>query len=247
MKKTDYINEIVKWLTTPEQEILNVFSRLYNAYSYGQGDYRSVYIPGKRKDPVLLVAHADTVWQDSPNIKIAYKNGMFFSDERTRGLTKKENNPYVGGFGIGADDRAGIAMLWLLKDLGHSLLITNCEENGCLSSIYRMSSSREAELIQNHNFIVQLDRKGKNDLVFYNVGTEEFVRYCEESTGYKFAEGSSTDIKVLCEKIPGVNISVGYQNEHTCNEVLNLRWWLSTYNTLLGWLSSNNIPKFNLY
>ena len=40
--------------------------------------------------------------------------------------------------GIGADDRAGCAILWLLKDSGHSLLVTNGEEIGC-NRLYRFS------------------------------------------------------------------------------------------------------------
>ena len=38
--------------------------------------------------------------------------------------------------GIGADDRAGCAMLWLLRDSGHSLLILDGEEHGQVGAAF---------------------------------------------------------------------------------------------------------------
>ena len=70
---------------------------------------------------VLLTAHADTVF-DYPEAvsRISFDGQRFFT-----------TNTYAG---IGADDRAGCAIVWLLKDSGHSLLITNGEEYGCRSA-----------------------------------------------------------------------------------------------------------------
>lgn len=34
---------------------------------------------------------------------------------------------------LGADDRAGCAIIWLLRNLGHGILITDDEEQGSLS------------------------------------------------------------------------------------------------------------------
>ncbi len=234
-----------------EHQILDNFAALSkNSASFGEGDYRSVFVPGTRKDRVLLVAHVDTVLQDSPHIKVAYKNGLMFSEIKYRGLSEgsKKNKagagfPRIGGMAIGADDRVGVAILYLLRNLGHSLLLTNCEECGCLGSMALMSDNDNAEMINDHNFAVQFDRAGRNDLVFYDVGSDEFVEYCEKETGFKFAEGTYTDIRVLCEKMCGVNISVGYKNEHTCNEVLNTRWWERTARTAYNWLSKDNLGK----
>ena len=81
---------------------------------------RFVYIPGTRQDRVLLVAHADTVWD------VAYGNPQQSSLVIEDGVFHSGNSQC----GIGADDRAGCAMVWALKDSGHSLLIVDGEEKG---------------------------------------------------------------------------------------------------------------------
>ncbi len=56
--------------------------------------------------------------------------------------------------------------------------------------------------------------------------SEEFHRFIESSTGYKEADKcSSTDIRILCEKICGANLSVGYYLEHTGAEYLRFNEW----------------------
>lgn len=235
---------VKRWLFKKEKQIINIFAQLPNAEVIGKNEFASVFVPGTRKDAALLVAHADTVWQDTPHLKILYQHGLLYSGTRFRGLNKKDQ-PRVGGLGIGADDRAGVAILWELREMGHSLLITGNEECGCLGSSYLMADPTMAKRINDHSFAVQFDRKGRNDLVFYNVGTDEFAEYCATETGYVPADGSYTDICVLCETICGVNISVGYKNEHTSNEILNLRWWANTLEVAKNWLSKP-LQKFSL-
>lgn len=78
---------------------------------------------------------------------------------------------------------------------------------------------------------IQLDRRGSRDYKFYHLPvTDEFEKYVVESTGYECAGTTSrTDICVLCEKICGVNLSVGYYNEHHPEEILRYDEWLGTY------------------
>ncbi len=216
-----------------------------NVKVFGTNDFASMLIPGTRDDRTLLVAHVDTVWNDSHEIKPGYNSGLLFSENRERGVNKKTGKPYHGGIGIGADDRAGIALLWALKDLGHSILLTGCEEMGCVGSMQIMSNPEDAALIHQHNFAVQFDRHGRDDLVFYNVGTPKFEKYVQRQTDFTWSSGTFTDICILCEQIAGVNMSVGYKNEHTPHEILNLRWWERTYNSSHKWLSQGNLPKFS--
>lgn len=236
---------IERFLKCKETDIFEMFHdhAKGNCTIFGRGNFTSMLIPGERDDRALLVAHVDTVWNDSMLIKPEFHDGLLFSGFRSRGVNKK-GHPFNEGIGIGADDRAGIAILWGLKDLGHSLLLTGSEESGCLGSTLIMSSDENAKLINEHQFAVQFDRKGKNDLVYYDVSTPAFEKYCKRQTGYKWAAGSYTDICVLCEQICGVNISVGYKNEHAPTEILNLRWWNRTYNVSRDWLSQKKLPYF---
>jgi hypothetical protein len=101
------------------------------------------------------------------------------------------------------------------------------------------------EINRNHQFMVQLDRRNATDYKCYNVGTDDFRRYVEESTGYSEPDlCSATDIKVLCRDITGVNLSIGYHNEHKTEEYLVLAEWQHTLNICRRWLSEVQLPIF---
>lgn len=225
-----------------QDEVLDKFHTLKSSFSDGEKDHRFVYVPGTRKDRVLLVAHADTVFGDE-EVKFDCEAGIFYSTRR--------NDPTIQGprigMGIGADDRAGCAILWHLRHLGHSLLVTSGEEDGCITSRWMIKNKWwNDELNNTHQFAVQFDRKGSNDIVFYSIGTNKFVEYVKEQTKYKPTCGTSTDIKHLCENICGVNVSVGYYNEHTPEEKLIYSQWKNSLYTAHEWLKQPDLPKFPL-
>ncbi len=204
--------------------VLDKFASLPNAISHYDGKKRNfVYVPGTREDRVVLAAHADTVWDDE-----------YCSLNATQSI-KIENGVYSGtnpNYGIGADDRAGCAILWLLKDSGHSLLILDGEEYGQIGSEHIRDSYKDLyNEINDHSYIIQLDRRGSIDYKVYRLPvTDEFLQFIEDKTGYVNAGTKAfTDIVALCERACGVNLSVGYYNEHTEHEVIVLDEW---YNTL---------------
>lgn len=226
------VNQYLKeWMELPTQEVLARFEGLAGAIVTGKGLERSVYIPGKREDRVLLVAHSDTVFDNRDNIKVVV--------DGERLVSAKKN------IGIGADDRAGCAILWYLKDSGHSLFIPNGEESGCIGSRHAMKHI--ADELQNHQFAIEFDRRGDKDLVFYNVGTNKFAKYLEtELKDYKFSIGAWTDICVICRDICGVNISVGYYGQHSSGEYLITNEWINTARIVKQFLEQEGIPKFPL-
>ena len=131
-------------------------------------------------------------------------------------------------------------MLWLLRDSGHSLLVTDGEEHGQIGAHYlRESNPSLFEEINDHAFILQLDRRGGNDYRYYDLPvSQEFVDYVEEETGYELVTGKGrTDIVALCEKVCGVNLSVGYHDEHKPSEWLDVGKWLHTLGLVRGMLS----------
>lgn len=205
--------------------VLEKFAALEGAVSViEEGKENFVYVPGKRSDRAVLAAHADTVWDE------AYVESGFKSRPR------EKNGVYSNGAlrvrcGIGADDRAGCAMLWLLRESGHSLLILDGEEHGQRGAweLRRFHTELFAE-INAHSYIVQLDRRGSSDYKFYNIPvTEEFRAFVESSTGYSDAgKNARTDIVVLCDTVCGVNFSVGYYDEHTEKEKLVFDEWYGT-------------------
>ncbi|MBW4488275.1 MAG: hypothetical protein KME12_10850 [Trichocoleus desertorum ATA4-8-CV12] len=209
----------------------------------GERPERFLYIRGQRKNKVLLVAHADTVWDNFGAISDNAKHELIFSND----VFQSSSSVY----GIGADDRAGCAILWLLKDLGHSLLITDGEEIGGLGSNWLMSDPKNSdiadEINSQHQFMIQLDRRHGSDFKCYSVGTDEFRDYVQGMTGYTEPDRFSyTDIVTLCREITGVNLSVGYRYEHSHKESLSVDEWLNTLNICRRWLSKEALPRFPL-
>lgn len=205
--------------------VLQKFASLPNAIVHLDGDMNNfVYIPGTREDRVLLVAHADTVWD------------TFYCKEKHE-QTLVENNGVFSGVnptcGIGADDRAGCAILYCLKDSGHSLLIVDGEEGRQIGSNYIKNAYPEIfnELNQ-HSYVIQFDRRETDNYKVYNLPvSRKFIEFIEKSTGYKDAgKIASTDIVALCRDICGVNLSIGYYNEHTPDEKLVFDEWYKTLN-----------------
>ena len=223
----EYAKEILMhFLSFPLTEsdgILGAFASLPNAEAHFDGKKRCfVYVPGSRPDRVLLLAHADTVWDSAYG-----EEGAVQTLAEEDGILSGKD-PRVG---IGADDRAGCAMLWLLRESGHSLLVLDGEEGGLIGSTHL--SERYPALydeLNRHSYMLQLDRRGATDYKVYRLPvSREFRSFIEEGIGYRDAgRSSATDIVALCRDICGVNLSVGYANEHSAQETLSIPRWLAT-------------------
>lgn len=216
-----------KFLTLPN-------SKLYEYSNSLKNQERFVYIPGDKAKP-LLVAHADTVW-----------NGTLKRNVSPVVINNSIITSGTPGVGIGADDRAGCAIIWLLKHLGFGILITDGEERGMIGAQYAVSLL-ESEL-NSYAFMIQLDRMGSNDFKCYDVGTDEFRDFISQNTGFVEPNRYSfTDICTLCTSICGVNFSVGYYREHTTQESLNINEWYSVYLRLYKFLTETEFKQFKLH
>lgn len=241
--RQDDIDVLMDFLRFPlgsADAILARFARLPGAIRVGEGLSQFVFVEGTRTNRVLLVAHADTCWDMLYRLD---KEPVPQNVELKDGIIRNPGN------GLGADDRAGCAILWLLRDLGHSLLITNGEEYGEIGSAFLMNERTDIadKINHEHQFALAFDRKNAGDFKCYAVGTEEFKRYIEKETGYLEAgRASSTDISTICRNICGANLSVGYQNEHTDNEYLVVADWRNTLQLCRRWLSKDPLPEFPL-
>lgn len=202
-----------------------------------------VYIPGKRKDRVLLVAHADTVWHGYSD-ESSKQTITVVKSPAGKHLVQRSNH----NVGIGADDRAGCAILWLLKDSGHSLLILDGEEGGRIGSNFLANDFPELfDEINQHQFALQFDRRNAQDYKVYKLPvTEDFHQFIQDQTGFKDAgKSASTDICTLCRDICGANLSIGYFNEHNPDEDIIINDWQNTLN-ISRKILKENCPKFPL-
>jgi tRNA(Ser,Leu) C12 N-acetylase TAN1 len=101
------------------------------------------------------------------------------------------------------------------------------------------------EINNHHQFAVQFDRRNSKDFKCYTVGTKEFSDYIEKETDYTEPDPFKyTDIVTLCQRITGVNLSIGYYNEHNENEILVLSEWKNTLDLCRVWLKKPYLPEF---
>ena len=175
------------------------------------------YIYAEGNIPLMLVAHMDTVLKRPPHPE------LIFYDQIKQVMWSPE--------GLGADDRAGIYAImklveWCPENLRPHILFTTGEEIGGIG----------AELfIEDYTiplkYIIELDRCGDNDCVFYNCDNPDFTSYIS-SFGFIEEYGIFSDISVICPawKTPGVNLSIGYNFEHSTREMLSIKILNKTVN-----------------
>lgn len=181
--------------------------------------------------PIALCAHMDTVWED-------YKGGKkhLYYDKQKECMWCPE--------GAGFDDKVGLFLIIKIVESGllpHIILSTN-EETGCIGA---GALAKEPCPFEDLRYCIELDRMGHNDCVFYNCDNYDFEKYVE-TFGFKTDWGSFTDICRFCPSwgIAGVNLSVGYYEEHTTNERLYVKPMLRTLSRVKKMLTAKEIPSF---
>lgn len=159
------------------------------------------FVFAKGTVPILLVAHMDTVHKELPQI-IEFNNGKISSPQ-----------------GIGGDDRCGIYMISKIIQQHHcSVLFTEDEEIGGVGA--SKFTHHNCSYGLKFNYIIELDRKGSKDAVFYECDNPEFEDFITKDGDWKTDWGSYSDI---CDVAPAlgcaaVNLSCGYYNAHTLQE-----------------------------
>ncbi|HWT76567.1 MAG TPA: hypothetical protein VN258_17860 [Mobilitalea sp.] len=224
--------------------VFEKFESITNARIYvgEQPKQKVLYIEGDRNDRILIVAHADTVWDE-----------VYVNEQIQQYTYADEEEIYYGSLlqaGIGADDRAGCAIAWLMRESGHSILITDGEERGEIGATYLKEQEIDVyERINQHQYILQVDLRGKNGYKCYDLPVSNaFTDYIEQHTNLRNAgKEKRTDICVLCNQICGVNISVGYKREHSVLETLDYEAWLCAYQRVKALAELSKIPKFSLF
>ena len=188
------------------------------------------YVMAQGETPIALVAHLDTVFP--------YGKRKIYYDREAQVIWSPN--------GLGADDRAGVFAILLIIQHGFrpTVIFTTDEELGCLGADKLVLDYPEP--LWPINYIVQLDRQGANDCVFYNCNNPKFEKYIEEF-GFVSDFGSFSDISAICPAwgIAGVNLSIGYINEHTLQETLHVKFWKRTIKQVEKMLKKEKIPTFD--
>ena len=186
-------------------ELLKTHKDVYSGdgYVFAQGTF-----------PVLLVAHLDTVHKE--------KCDLIITDVHEGSLSSPQ--------GIGGDDRCGVFMIFeVLKRFNCSVLFCEDEEIGTVGAKKFIATDLASTL--EFNYIIEFDRKGKNDAVFYDCDNEDFEAFITKEY-YKTSWGSFSDISVVAPflKCAAVNLSCGYYNAHTTKEYVVITEMLASIN-----------------
>lgn len=191
-------NNLYTLLKADEKQARKIITKILKENGY-EPVVAKDFIYAEGSIPVLLVAHYDTVPTPPKYIK------------NTKGVLSAKH-------GLGADDRAGIyAILETIVKHHCHVLFTGGEEMGGIGAKAFTKSGISPDV----NYCIQLDRRGSNDAVYYDGANEEFEEFIT-SHGWETETGSFTDICILCPylEVSGVNLSIGYQNEHRDEETL---------------------------
>ena len=215
------------------QPALKTVMRKYLVRKYGIENVKETgdYIIAFGDIPIALVAHMDTVFKQ-PASEIFYD-------------TRK--NVIWSPTGLGADDRAGVfAMVQIIKSgLRPHIILTTDEEIGGIGAT--MLGKEECPF-KDLRYLIELDRRGENDCVFYDCANEEFIDYVE-TFGFKESFGSFSDISMIAPEweVAAVNLSIGYRDEHTTSEVLFVSHMFSTIDKVKTMLSQDmeKVRKYN--
>lgn len=206
------MNELVYYLKMTQKELK---IKLYALLKERQMNpiFEDGFVYAKGNIPVLLVAHMDTVCEQPP-IDVLYQQNydMIYNPD---GI-------------LGGDDRCGIyAIIKLLENYRPHVLFTEDEEIGCIGA----SKAVDKLIKPNVKYIIEFDRRGKNNCVFYDCGNKEFIDYIE-SFEFETDYGTCSDISILGNdwNIASVNLSCGYYNEHTEDEYVIFSELLETIN-----------------
>ncbi len=188
-------------------------------YNYLQKHYENVivrdsFIIAIGNIPIGLVAHLDTVHMK--------KATEFFYDQEQKVLWSPQ--------GLGADDRAGVYAIIEIIKAGYRPHIILCKDE----EVGGKGAKAVTQMFPQYPFdnlkcLIELDRSGKNDCVFYDCDNEDFTKYIEKF-GFKEDIGSFSDISILAPawEVAAVNLSIGYYHEHTLAEYLNVRHLVAT-------------------
>jgi hypothetical protein len=234
---------IAQLLTMPDKDLRGYITEFLAVRKiptmYSEGDYIVTHMaPIGVKKPLVCV-HLDTVSQIKPAL-----HQLTLESKR---VLKLSLQPALTGIirCLGADDRAGV---WIALELIHHFGLDcpyefgffDAEERGGIGSSVFADDIFELSDCPYQCFI-GLDRGsrgGLQNIATYGYDNMQLLDLIQEAApGYLIQNGSFSDCSNLSESfttegVPCFNLSVGYQNEHSVSESLDLPMMIETLELL---------------
>lgn len=167
--------------------------------------------------PVLWSCHTDTVHSKGGKQKMWYtEKGVLTVNADT-------------GSCLGADDGAGVYLMYHMAKAGVPglYIFHRGEEKGCIGS--KLIAKKNPDLLKGIKFAIAFDRMGYKDVITHQRGdrccSDEFAKSLADllGDGYSPCRGVYTDTANYTDLIGEcTNISVGYFNQHSQREELDV-------------------------
>lgn len=215
-----------------------LFAKLTAMYRGRTVICKNKYIIVRGEAPVMLLAHLDTVHK-----------------EPVKHICKSDSgNILMSPQGIGGDDRCGIYALtavYAQAQVKPWLLFTCDEEVGGVGAEAFCAKHRAGKTpkeLDELKLLIEIDRKGRNDAVYYDCDNPEFEEYIS-SKGFETKWGSFSDISYVAPEldVAAVNLSSGYYNAHTLHEYINRKHLNMTVKKILEIVTEAARPDFPKY
>lgn len=230
MKKLD------DFIYPKQKELFEMLRQIYK----GQHIYtcKDNYILVQGEAPVMLLAHLDTVHKKPVKQICKTQNG----------------NILMSPQGIGGDDRCGVYALvtaYEQSEIKPWLLFTCDEEVGCVGAqqfCIKHEKNKLPKALDDLKLLIEIDRKGKDDAVYYDCDNAEFEDYIT-SKGFHTEWGSLSDISYVAPElgVAAVNLSSGYYNAHTLHEYIDRRQLMGTIKKVIDIIADAAKPDFPKY
>ena len=199
---TDHeLKTLYQILQMTEQGLMKTLPKILEHYYptaaiHTTADY--IYVVGDI--PVALIAHLDIVHPAPPK--------YIYHDPEKKVIWSPD--------GLGADDRAGVFSILNILEDGYrpSVIFTTGEETGAKGAIQLVTDYLVP--LKELYFLIELDRQGYREAVYYDCGNREFERFIT-NFGFDTDYGTFSDIAIIGPEwdIASVNLSIGYVDEHT--------------------------------
>ncbi len=218
-----------------QKELFNLLRKKYRGVAVVHfGSY--ILVPGQA--PIMLLAHMDTV-----------------HEKPVKHICKSlDGNILMSPQGIGGDDRCGVYALAKVHEASPVkpwLLFTCDEEIGGLGAEKFVADYRKGKMpegLDTMKLLVEIDRNGKKDAVYYSCDNPEFEKYIT-SKGFITAYGTFSDISVIAPAmcVAAVNLSSGYYNAHTLHEYINRKHIDAVIKSVIEIVADVTKPDFPKY
>ena len=200
-----------EFLKPTQSGLFKMLGKFFKGKAYTSKDS---FILVKGEAPIMLVAHLDTVHREPVREICKSKGGEILMSPQ----------------GIGGDDRCGVYALVNAYEMSQKkpwLLFTCDEEVGGVGAHHFCTEHSKNLLpkgLDKLKLLIEIDRRGSNDAVYYDCDNAEFEKYIS-SKGFVTAYGSFSDISLVAPElgVAAVNLSSGYYNPHTLHEYINRR------------------------